>query len=261
MPLTPRPWPLPSAPWVMRMRWLELLFAHWRLDSNAARRIRSLLPAGLNLDTFDGHAYIGAVPFFMENVTPRFVPPFPGLHAFPELNLRTYVTAGGKPGVWFFSLDAGGKLAVRVARRFFHLPYFDAAFRVEIARAVNYRCTRTHRGSPPAAFDATYRPIGDPYRAQPGSLDHWLTGRYCFYSANSAHVVFRAEIDHEPWPLQRAEAEIRFNTLGDWLGIPMRGEPGALHFSRRLDVHAWMIHRLADADTPPSTAPPETLSW
>lgn len=90
----------------MRMRWRELLFAHWVVDAAVVRR---LIPGALQLDLFEGRCYVGAVPFLMENVTPRYVPPLPGLHAFAELNLRTYVAAGGKPGVWFFSLDAGQK--------------------------------------------------------------------------------------------------------------------------------------------------------
>src|SRR5258707_172519 len=122
-----RPWPVPAHPWVMHMRWRDLLFAHWRVDE---RVLRPLIPANLEIDSFDGHCYVGAVPFLMENVRPRLTPPLPRLHHFPELNLRTYVVADGKPGVWFFSLDAGQKLAVRVARKFFHLPYFDAQFEV-----------------------------------------------------------------------------------------------------------------------------------
>jgi len=221
----------------MHMRWRELLFAHWQVDE---RVIRPLVPAGLELDLFEGRCYVGAVPFLMENVTPRFVPPLPGLHAFPEMNLRTYVITDGKPGVWFFSLDAGQKLAVRAGRRFFHLPYFDASFDVRVNGSVSYKAVRTHRGAPPAEFHAVYRPVGEVYRSA-GGLDGWLTERYCLYSADGAGKVYRGEIDHQPWPLQPAEAEIRVNTLGDWLGIPMQGEPQALHFARSLDVHAWLI--------------------
>src|SRR5438270_283963 len=153
-----RPWARPEGPWAMRMGWRDLLFAHWPVDAAALRR---LLPAGLELDLFDGRAFVGAVPFRMEGVSPRLVPNVPGLHKFPELNLRTYVKAGGKAGVWFFSLDAGQKLAVRAARYFFHLPYFDARFRIECAGdAVEYAAQRTHRGAPPAVFAARYRPIG-----------------------------------------------------------------------------------------------------
>jgi uncharacterized protein YqjF (DUF2071 family) len=236
--INPRPWPFPGRPWVMRMRWRELLFAHWIVD---AARVRPLIPAGLELDLFDGRCYVGAVPFLMEGVTPRLVPPLPGLHAFPELNLRTYVTAGGKPGVWFFSLDAGQKLAVRMARRFFHLPYFDARFEIKVDDRVDYSAVRTHRGAPAAQFHAMYSPLGPVYHASAGTLDEWLTARYCLYSADAAGRIYRGEIDHAPWPLQAAEAGIESNTLGAGLNIHMDGEPAALHFAKSLDVRAWMV--------------------
>jgi len=224
------------------MRWCDLLFAHWAVD---AAVLRKLIPEGLELDVFDGQAYVGAVPFSMEGVTPRLVPAIPGVHAFPELNLRTYVKAGGKPGVWFFSLDAGQKLAVRAARRFFHLPYFDARFEIgNVSGSVEYSAVRTHRGAPGATFAATYRPVGAVYRSAVGSRDAWLTERYCLYSADGAGHLYRGEIDHEPWPLQRAAAEVHVNTLGDWLGIDMHGQPQTLHFAKSLDVHAWLVDRV-----------------
>ncbi len=225
-------------PWAMSMRWLDLLFAHWPVSPAV---LRPLLPPGLELDLFDGKAYVGVVPFRMEGVTPRGVPEVPGLHAFPELNLRTYVTTGGRPGVWFFSLDAGQKLAVRVARALFHLPYFDAAFRLE---GNSYSSIRTHAGAPPAILEATYMPTGPVYHAKPGTLEHWLTERYCLYSADKRGRIYRGEIAHTPWPLQPAAAEFRKNTLGDWLGIAMQGPPETLHFAKELDVRAWLVQRI-----------------
>lgn len=240
--MTRRPWPLPDRQWIMHMRWRDLLFAHWVADAAVLRR---LIPAKLELDLYDGWAYVGAVPFRMEEVTARRVPSLPGLHAFPELNLRTYVTAGGKPGVWFFSLDAGQRLAVRAARRFFHLPYFDARFEIRTPGAgVAYSAARTHRGAAAAAFSARYEPVGAVYDSAPGTLEAWLTDRYCLYSADRGGRVYRAEIDHPNWPLQAAIAEIHVNTLGDWLGIEMAGAPRTLHFAKALDVHAWCVERL-----------------
>ena len=226
----------------MRMRWCDLLFAHWIADAAVLRR---LIPGGLELDLFDGSAYVGAVPFRMEGVTPRWVPASPGFDAFPELNLRTYVKAGGKPGVWFFSLDAGQKLAVRVARRFFHLPYFDAKFEINnVGDSVEYSAVRTHRGAPGAAFVAEYRPLGPVYFSAPGTLESWLTERYCLYAADAAGRLYRGEIDHQPWPLQQASAEVQVNTLGDWLRIEMRAEPDTLHFVKSLAVKAWLVERV-----------------
>lgn len=230
----------------MQMRWRELLFAHWVVDASV---VRPLIPARLQLDLFEDRCYVGAVPFLMERVTPRLVPPLPGLHAFPELNLRTYVTLGGKPGVWFFSLDAGQKLAVRVARRFFHLPYFDARFEIALTGSqVNYSSVRTHRAAATAAFSATYQAAGPVYRSAAGSLDAWLTERYCLYSADALRRIYRGEIDHQPWPLQKASASIHRNTLGDWLGIELNHPPAALHFAKLLDVRAWNVTRIPPTD-------------
>lgn len=235
-----RPWPVPDRPWAMSMRWCDLLFAHWPMDAAA---VRGLIPEGLELDVFDGSAYVGAVPFRMEAVRPRWVPALHSLHAFPELNLRTYVKSGGKPGVWFFSLDAGQRLAVRIARRFFHLPYFDAKFHVGIGDGgVEYSAVRTHRGAPNASFAAKYHPVGAVYRSAAGSLESWLTDRYCLY-ADYQGCVYRGEIDHQPWPLQHAVADVQVNTLGDWLGIEMKGPPKTLHFAKSLDVQAWLVER------------------
>lgn len=232
----------------MRMRWRDLLFAHWIADAALLRR---LIPPGLALDLFDGRAYVGAVPFRMEGVTPRGVPALPGVDAFPEMNLRTYVTAGGKPGVWFFSLDAGQKLAVRVARRWFHLPYFDARFKIRnTGESVEYAAVRTHRGAPGAAFSATYAPVGPVCRSAPGSLDGWLTERYSLYAADTAGHLYRGKIEHQPWPLQPAEADIQVNTLGGWLGIEMAGAPQTLHFARSLDVKAWLVEPLGTSSRP-----------
>ena len=226
----------------MRMRWRDLLFAHWTADAAA---LRGLIPEGLELDLFDGSAYVGVVPFRMEGVTPRWVPGSPGFDAFPELNLRTYVKAGGKPGVWFFSLDAGQKLAVRVARRFFHLPYFDAKFEIkDTGGGIEYSARRIHRGAPSAAFAATYRPLGAMYASTIGTLESWLTERYCLYATDSRGRLYRGEIDHDPWPLQPAAADVQVNTLGDWLGIQMNAQPKTLHFAKSLDVRAWLVERV-----------------
>ena len=118
-----RPWPLPTGPWIMSQSWHDLLFAHWPID---ASHLRPLIPAALEIDKFQGEAWIGVVPFRMSGVRLRATPALPTLSAFPELNVRTYVTHGGKPGVWFFSLDAANAIAVSVARAWFHLPYFNA---------------------------------------------------------------------------------------------------------------------------------------
>jgi len=236
----------------MAMRWLDLLFAHWPVDAAA---LRPLIPEGLELDTFDGQAWLGIVPFRMDGVRPPWCPPLPWVSAFAELNVRTYVRVPGggdsrghsKPGVWFFSLDAANPLAVRTARLTFHLPYFDARMRIEERDGwVRYDSRRTHRGAPPGVFRARYRPVSEPYLSEPGTLEHWLTERYCLYAADRRGRVYRGDIHHVPWPLQPAEAEIEEDTLTSPLGAPGTAleRPDVaplLHFVRRLEVVAWEL--------------------
>ena len=171
----------------MRMSWHDLLFAHAPVPVAA---LRAVVPAGLELDTFDGTAWLGVVPFRMTRVGPRVLPPLPGLHAFPELNVRTYVKGGGHAGVWFFSLDAANRAAVWTARRFFHLPYFRAEMSCRPdGDGIAYASERTHPDAPPAALRGRYRPVGDVYTTRRGDLDHWLTERYCLYAARPDGAV------------------------------------------------------------------------
>ncbi len=236
-----RTWPLPKHPWVMRMTWSELLFAHWPVDPKV---VSSLLPPGLTLDTRDGQAWIGVVPFLMSNIAPRCCPPIPKLSRFLELNVRTYVTHEGKPGVWFFSLDAENPVAVRVARATFNLPYMDAAMALERdnSATLTYRSERTHRGEPPAGFDASYQACGETFHAQPRTLEHWLTARYCLYSANRQNRLFRGEIDHPPWTLSKAVWTVRQNTMGSPYGMDLTSEPHLL-FAHPITVRAWTATR------------------
>jgi uncharacterized protein len=231
-----RPWPLRDAPWVMTQSWHNLLFAHWPVD---AALLRSRMPPGLALDLFEGHAWIGVVPFQMTNVAPRFVPSLPGVSEFAELNVRTYVTVGGKPGVYFFSLDAESALAVAAARSLLHLPYFTARMQVHSeARQVEYSSRRIGDG-PPAELVARYEPVGPPFHAEPGTLDHFLTERYCLYNVDARFRAYRLEIHHPPWTLQRAEATFAVNTMTEATGIRLPAIPPVLHFSPRQDTLAW----------------------
>lgn len=232
-----RPWPVPSEPWVMAQTWHDLLFAHWSLPAEA---IRPLVPAPLPLDTYEGRAWIGIVPFWMSGVRPRLAPPLP---PFPELNVRTYVTLGGKPGVYFFSLDAANRLAVRTAR-LLHLPYYDARMTAQRHDGeILYRSRRIEDRGGGAMLRARYCPAGPPEEAEPGSLADWLTARYCLYTVNRSGRVARLEIDHRPWPLQPATAEITLNRMTTPLGLALPNEPPLLHFARRLQVRAWRPRR------------------
>lgn len=239
---THRPWPLPRSPWVMAQRWNHLLFAHWPLPVEV---VRSRVPATLPLDLHDGHAWVSITPFELTHLRARGLPPFPGISEFPELNVRTYVTLHDKPGVYFFSLDADNALAVAGARLSYDLPYFRADMSIERSRdgTVYYRCRRTESGATPAELTARYRPAGDVFQAAPGSLDYWLSERYCLYTVNGDGTVQRAEIHHLPWPLQPAEAEFERNTMGEAAGFALTPQPHHCTFASRLDVVAWPPQR------------------
>ncbi len=234
--LNHRPWPLPRGPWIMAQVWHDLLFAHWPV---APEILRPLVPASLELDTFEDEAWLGVVPFRMSGVRLRGTPALPYLSAFPELNVRTYVTHGNKPGVWFFSLDATNFLAVVAARLWFHLPYFHSRMDlVEKDGWIWYDSARKHRDSTKAIFEGKYRPTGKVFEAGRGTIDHWLTERYCLY-AESSRRLYRSDIHHRPWQLQAAEAEIAINTMAAPLDVALLQIAPLLHFAKFQDVRVW----------------------
>jgi uncharacterized protein len=238
-----RPWPLPNSPWVMAQIWHDLLFAHWPV---AEPILRPHIPERLSIDTFGGQGWLGVVPFRMSGVRLRGTPAVPWLSAFPELNVRTYVVADGKPGVWFFSLDAGNAIAVAIARSWFHLPYFRARMSCQQRGGwVEYRSERTHHGAASGVFDGRYRPAGAAFSRQPGSLEHFLTERYCLYAADGRGGLIRGDIHHAPWPLQSAEAQLRRNTMAGAAGLCWPREEPLLHFAKRQDVVVWRPRPLA----------------
>ena len=204
------------------------------------------IPDALQIDTFDGQAWIAVVPFRMSGVRLRATPPLPWLSAFPELNVRTYVTADRKPGVWFFSLDARNPAAVAIARAWFHLPYFRARMKCEDRDGrIHYSSERTHHGASPAALRVSYRPVGEIFEAKPGTLEHFLTERYCLYSADSRGRLYRGEIHHQPWQLQIAEANFQQNSMTEAAGIALPSHNPFLHFARRQDVVVWRPQRIS----------------
>ena len=223
----------------MTQTWHDLLFAHWPIDPAVLVR---KLPVELPLDLFDDRAWIGVIPFHMTNVGPRGVPSLPGLSAFPELNVRTYVILDGKPGVYFFSLDAGNRLAVAVARTLFHLPYFFARIRVEDRGGViHYTSERSRKDHGAANLAVTYEPSGSIFRPRQGSLEYFLTERYCLYTVDGGGRAMRLDIHHPPWPLQPATATFHVNTMADPAGIRLPGKAPLLHFVKRQDMVAWPL--------------------
>jgi uncharacterized protein YqjF (DUF2071 family) len=231
-----RPWPMPEPPWVMTQTWHDLLFAHWPIGADL---LAAKIPKGFELDTFEGQAWLGIVPFHMSNVAPRWVPALPWVSEFPELNVRTYVRVDDTPGVYFFSLDAGSGLAVQTARKVLNLPYFSADMDVTVdGDRVSYR-SRRQSAEQEARFEASYRPVGPVFQPRPGTLDYFLTERYCLYAVDHSYRAYRLDIHHPPWPLQIAEAEIACNTMAEAAGLQLPSMAPLLHFSKRQDMVAW----------------------
>jgi uncharacterized protein YqjF (DUF2071 family) len=223
----------------MIQTWHDLLFAHWPLPPQI---LRPLVPQQLPLDSYDGQCWLAVTPFHMSNVRPRGVPPLPGFSRFPELNFRTYVKIEDKPGVYFFSLDAGILSAVFAARSFYRLPYYYARMKAEV-RGEEIGYTSERRVPANATFRGRYRPVSPVRLHASGSLEHWLTERYCLYTT-TGRSTFRAEIHHLPWTLQDAETEIEANTMAAAAGIPLPDVAPLLHFSRKLDVLIWPLRRV-----------------
>lgn len=238
-----RPWPIPAGRWTWRQSWCDLLFAHWPVSKE---ELQPLMPEGLTIQEFDSTSWVGVVPFHMRGVMRRPLPDLPWISAFPELNLRLYVERDGKPGVWFLSLDATNPLAVWAARKFFFLPYFHSQIAMtDIDGVYQYNSLRNTNGTV-VRFHCTYSPTSQPYEAEPGTLEHWLTARYCLYAQSPNGRLYRTEVHHHPWPLQKAEAQIEAIELGRPHGIDLSGPPSLLHFSKNIDVVVWNPETLGD---------------
>ncbi|HEX6880988.1 MAG TPA: DUF2071 domain-containing protein [Terriglobales bacterium] len=243
-----RPWPLPEGNWLMTQTWNDLLFAHYAFAPSA---IRALVPEALTLDLYDGAAWVTLTPFWIKNLRPPGLPALPVISQFPELNVRTYVTYRDKsgvekPGVYFFSLDAGNLSAVWGARMFYRLPYWHADMKVEGKDEISFRSKRIHgpkAGNGMPEFRARYWATGLPKRATPGSLPEFLSERYCLYAWNRAKL-YRAEIHHLPWPLQMAECDIEINTMCEPLGFSLPRQPNLTQVSRMLKVLVWPPEKL-----------------
>jgi uncharacterized protein YqjF (DUF2071 family) len=224
---------------VMRQNWWDLLFLHWAVPESS---LRPLIPDGLRVDTFEGRAYVGLVPFGMSGVRPVFLPPIPGLSRFLEVNVRTYVRRdGGDPGVWFFSLDAANRVAVAVARHLFHLPYHYARMHLErrldrdgpSGTAITYTSRRV--GPVPAGCAIQYTPTGTPGEAEPGTLEHFLIERYVLYARRRA-ILYTGRVYHRPYGIQSAEVSSLDESLIEAAGIKRPDEPPLVHYAAGVRV-------------------------
>ena len=228
-----RPWTLPEEPWTSAQSWVDLAFLHWPVDADELRR---LVPDSVELQTFDGAAWLGIVPFLLTGLRVRGLPPIPRLSTFPELNVRTYVTHGDRPGIWFFTLDAGSTWFVEAAKRLYRLPYQHARMRCgRSGEYVHYEAARAG-----GAFSGRYRGDGELFHAEAGSLEEFLTERYCLYTEDGGRL-YRADIHHPRWDLQRGKAVIDLNTMSP---LPRLDEGPHVLFSPRQDVVVWPLQEL-----------------
>jgi uncharacterized protein YqjF (DUF2071 family) len=222
---------LPATPWVMGQTWDDLLFVHYRVPIET---LRPLVPEGLEVQEHSGTGWLSVTPFVITGLRARGLLPLPYASSFRELNVRTYVTRDEKPGIWFFSLDASSQIAVEAARRLYRLPYFRADISVRrLGEDLLYDCSR----GAGKAFSAAYRADGAVFNARPGSLEHFLTERYCLYAEHEG-ALYRAEIHHGPWPLQPAKARIDLNTMPP---VKVSQEDPLVHYSARQDVVIWPL--------------------
>jgi len=226
---------------LMHQSWGKLLFMHWRID---AAQLRPLIPEELEIDTFDGSAWVAVTPFTMWDIRalPVFLPSLPGFSTMHELNVRTYVHLDRVPGVWFLSLDCNNAAAVLAARTFYFLPYYNADIELdEEDQTIAYSLVRSDE--PPAELSAVWT-IGEtiPF-SHPGSLEFFLTERYCLYSERAGEL-YRARIYHEPWPLQQAILSSFRSTMIESHGLPTpKGEP-LLHYADEIKVDIWPLKKV-----------------
>jgi len=228
-------------PWVMTQRWNDLLFLHYQVP---VEKLRAFVPGVLTVDTFEQRAWVSVTPFWINHLRPPGVPSLPWISQFAELNVRTYVTYDGKPGVFFFSLDASHLSAVWGARMFYRLPYWHATMKVKGrgGAKIEYFSKRTH-GPRPAELRGSYGPVASANRAYPNTIEHFLTERYCLYSV-SGKRLYRADIHHLPWELQAADSELERNTVAAPVGIALPSKPDLKYFARSIKVLVWAPERL-----------------
>jgi uncharacterized protein YqjF (DUF2071 family) len=224
----------------MTMRWHDVLFLHWPV---APAAVRPHIPESVEIDTFDGKAWIGIVAFHVSGMRPRYLPGLAAM-SFAEVDVRTYVWSPGRSGVWFLSVDAANRLVARAGKLSYGLPSTYAQITVRREQGIEYHSRRTGKRSAAAEFQAACRPGGSVYRSAPETLDRWLTDRYSLYGVDRSDRAGYVEIHHLPWPLQPAEVDVRINTLTDALGIELPPTAPLAHFAGYLEVFSWPFARV-----------------
>lgn len=257
-----RPRPLPPGRWAAALRWNDLLFAHWPVP---VAQMAALLPEGLDVDTFQGQAWLGVVPFWLERIKMRGMPAVPGVRRFPDLNVRTYVRDRytGTPGIYSFSMDASNPFAALFARVYFQLPYHWAEMRMDQRSDREFAFySRRRLTVRPVIFQARYRGLGPSERTtdvRAGTFEYFMTERSCLFGVNRQGQATRTNLHYIPWPLEEAEAEIERNDLAASIGIALPDIAPVLHYSRRLAVYVWPQELVRPAMAPrPVTVPVST---
>ncbi|MGM7723666.1 YqjF family protein [Metabacillus sp. Hm71] len=237
-----RPFPLPSKKYIMRQTWRNLLFLHWPIP---LEKLRPYIPSALQVDTFNGSAWLGIILFVIEGIYPLGLSSVSLTPSFPEINVRTYVTCNGKPGIYFMSIDVENWASLKIAKNWYHLPYHSAeiSFRKE---GQTFHCHSIRKGneSAPISFMGKYVPVSEVYCPKEGTLDHWLTERYCMYSSKKGVNIFCGDIHHRPWPLQKAEVEVVKNTLFTPYQFDLSEVTPIAHFSTGVDSLIWNIKKV-----------------
>ena len=224
-----------NLPWIMKQTWKDVLFAHYPVQKKV---LEKLVPSVLPLDTYNGTCWVSIVPYLTSSMHPRGFPPIPGMAAYPGFNIRTYVTLNGKPGVYFFRLTAANFLAAHFAKTFFRLPYLYMDMKYKKVKNLIVFESEKKTG---LQLLCNYKSISDPVPTEKGSLEEWLVERYCVYTVNKKGVPLRGDILHEPWLLEKAEAEFHQNTLLSSLNIVAENEKPILHYAKSRVVRFWPI--------------------
>lgn len=235
----------PIKTWTMTQKWEHLVFAHWPVEPEIMRKF---VPDALEIDTFGGKAWIGIISFLMNSFKLKYVPiPYP--FSFPEINIRTYVKANGSPGIFFMTLDAADPWVVHVARRWYHLPYYNAE--MSFSRKDGQLLFQSKRKKPapyPEMFHGEFHPASHFFVPREGTIAHWLTERYVFFTKASRNDhVYWGEVYHEPWTLQTAQGHISANTMLQSSNITLAGPPHYLHYSRGVEALIGRIHTFDNA--------------
>lgn len=230
-----RPFPLNPMPWIMTQTWKDVLFLHWPVEEQL---LRKYIPDSLDLDVYEGKAWLGFLPFEVRGMRPRLMPTLPFIGSFLELNVRTYVKYKGKPGVYFFSLDASKLAVVTMAKIGYALPYRYAEMKIERKDQEIILSSDRKHGKQSEHFQCSYRPVSPVYFSKEGSLDHWLTERYCLWTVRGKNLT-RSDIHHTKWELQTADVTLRANTMAGFLPSSIFNTEPIAHYCKSKQAYFW----------------------